>query len=631
MTDEQREADLERARNQNSFADLARTVEHSGGQGLLPRLVIDPVRAVVGSTAPGKAVFNSTDFAAKNLDLNEMIDLVEQTNPEDLETSGNALLDARRAIADAAKTLDSDMKAVPWVGEAGEAFRKWGESLVKGSNELSEFAGKAGDQLVAAAMGLASVRKAMPARDPRNLKRPENFTDAEKAAKKDDYDAAVKVEKDRQEAINQMNRLASYYAVSSQQLAALQEKPPTFGDVPNAGVPPTAGGAGAAAGAAVSGAPRGGSAAEYHAPAEAQGRSDVSESIGTLAPSAVGRPAVTLPDDAVGTNIDSVGTLPPTTTTPATGHTPPVTGTPPAGQPGTFEPYVPSVTGRATGRTPSGTNGLRTPATAQGRTQPGQVNPVTGRATGPGAAQQMGRATGPGAAQPMGRATGPGTAQQMGRTAGPGAAQQMGRATPTGQAPARGTGSGSKPFPMGQAGVSGGTPRTSGTPGARASAGPATGAGRANGVVGGRPTTTGGAAANGGPRIPRGTVIGTGPTATPRPSTGVGQHGVIGAPPAGARPGAGAVGASRGGVTGAAKPGTGSPVTGSPVGRNSAVQAERNGMTRGGAGLARRSDDNGKPDDDRDTQGTPRADHVAEDPETRVPDKPRRDVPPVTN
>lgn len=615
MTDEQREADLERARNQNSFADLARTVEHSGGNGLFPRLVIDPVRAVVGSTAPGKAVFSSTDFAAKNLDLNEMIDLVEQTDPEDLESSGNALLDARKAIADAAKTLDTDMKAVPWVGEAGEAFRKWGESLVKGSNELSEFAGKAGDQLVAAAMGLASVRKAMPARDPKNLKRPENFTDAEKAAKKDDYDAAVKVEKDRQEAINQMNRLASYYAVSSQQLAALQEKPPTFGDVPNAGVPPTSEGTGAAPGGAAASAPRGVNAAEYHAPAESQGRSGVSDSSGTPAPSTSGRTTVTLPDDHVGTNIDSVGTLPPTTTTPTTGHTPPVTGTPPtASQPTTFGPYVPSVPGRSTGRTPSGTSGLRAPVTAQGRSQPGPVNPATGRTTGPGAAQQMGRATGPG------------TAQQTGRTTGPGAAQQMGRATPTGQAPARGVGSGSKPFPMGQAGVSGGTPRTSGTPGARANAGPATGAGRANGVVGGRPTPTGGAAANGGPRIPRGTVIGTGPTATPRPSTGAGQRGVIGAPPTGARPGAGAAGASRGGATGAAK-----PVTGSPVGRNSAVQAERNGMTRGGAGLARRTGDNGKSDDERDTQGTPRPDHVVEDPETHLPDKPRRDVPPVVN
>jgi hypothetical protein len=54
-------------------------------------------------------------------------------------------------------------------------------------------------------------------------------------------------------------------------------------------------------------------------------------------------------------------------------------------------------------------------------------------------------------------------------------------------------------------------------------------------------------------------------------------------------------------------------------------------MTRGGAGLACRTADNGKPDDERDTQGTPRPDHVVEDPETHLPDRPRRDVPPVVN
>jgi hypothetical protein len=54
-------------------------------------------------------------------------------------------------------------------------------------------------------------------------------------------------------------------------------------------------------------------------------------------------------------------------------------------------------------------------------------------------------------------------------------------------------------------------------------------------------------------------------------------------------------------------------------------------MTRGGAGLARRSGDKDKSDDERDTQGTPRPDYVVEDTETHLPDKPRRDVPPVVN
>jgi hypothetical protein len=592
MTDEQHKDDLERARNQNSFADVARTVEHSGGNGFFTRMVTDPLRVVVGSTAPGKAVFASTDFAARNLDLNEMIDLVEQADPEDLESSGNALLDARTAIKTAADTLRDDVKGVTWVGEGGKAFRAWSESLVTGSTDLSEFAGKAGDQLVAASMGLSSVRKAMPARDSKNLKRPENFTDAEKTAKKDDYDAAVQVEKDRQEAINQMNRLASYYAVSSQQLAALQEKPPTFGTVPNVPVPAAAHGGGSA-GPSESAAASGSSAAtsRYDAPAEAAGRAGAQGTSDTTVPGIPGNGTVTYPNDSVGTNIDSVGTLPPTTS--ATGPISPVTGTPPAagGQSGSFDSYGPSIAGRSQGRPTGGTLGPRTPGPAQGRTQSGLTNPAPGR------------------------------------TSGPGGTNSVGRPTVTGQPLAKGGTAGSKPFPMGHSGVSGGTPRPGGMTGARANGGPATGAGRANGVVGGRPAATGGTGAKNGPRISRGTVVDAGPASSPRPSTGgPGQRGVFGVPQAGVRPGAGAGGASRGGAVGGAK-----PVTGSPTGRNSAVQAERNGMTQGGAGLTRRPGGKGKPGDDSEPQGSQRPDYVVEDEETHLPNKPRRDVPPLVN
>ncbi|MEV5310153.1 hypothetical protein [Streptomyces sp. NPDC052610] len=591
MTDEQHKQDVERASNQNNFADIARNVEHSKGDGFLTGFVNDSLRAVVGSTAPGKAVFGSTDFGAKDLDLNEMVDLVEQTNPEDLESSGKALWDARDAIKAAADELRGRIDKITWEGQGGSAFDDYGAALVKSADGVSEFAGKAGDQLSAAAVGLASVRAAMPKRDPRNLKRPDKFTEAEKTEKKDDYDAAVKVEKDRQEAINQMNRLASYYAVSSQQLSALQEKPPTFGSLPGMGVPQperTYSGSGAA-GAAAGGAR--GDAATYHAPTESQGRSGVDGVTDTQVPRTSDRGTVTYPDDAVGTTIDSVGTLPPTTTTQPTGNMPPVTGTPPTtgGQPGTFDNYAPTVPGRANGKTTGGTSGPRTPITAQGRTQPGLTNPANGRTTGPGA-------------------------------------NQMGRPTATGQPVAKGTGPGSKPFPMGQSGVHGGTPRPGGTAAPRANTGPATGAGRANGVVGGRPATTGGASAKGGPKVPRGTVIGAGPTAGARPSTGgAGQRGVFGAPQAGVRPGAGAGGASRGGATGGTK-----PVTANPAGRNSAVQAERNGMTRGGAGLVRRPG-KGKPGEENETQGSQRPDYVVEDEETHLPNKPRRDVPPVVN
>jgi uncharacterized protein YukE len=590
MSDEQHKQDLERASNQNNFADVARNVEHSKGNGFLPGFMSDPLRAMVGSTAPGKAVFGSTDFGAKDLDLNAMIDLVEQTAPEDLESSGKALWDARDAIQSAADELRGRIERVKWKGQAGTDFQKYGRSLVQSTDGLSEFAGKAGDQISAAAVGLASVRAAMPKRDPRNLKRPESYSEAEKTEKKDEYEAAVKVEKDRQEAINQMNRLASYYAVSSQQLSVLQEHPPTFRSLPTMGMPPQTVGSGSAAAGEGAGTGAKAAATTYHAPTESQGRSTMHGVTDTRAPEALPRGRTSYPDDAVGTSIDSVDTLPPTTT-PATGNMPPVTGTPPTtgGQPSTFDNYAPIVQGRANGKTTGGVSGPRTPVTARGRTQPGPITPANGRT-------------------------------------GPGATNQMGRPTATGQPIAKGTGSGSRSFPMGQSGVHGGTPRPGGTAAPRTNTGPATGAGRANGVVGGRPAATGGAAAKGGQQTPRGTVIGAGPHAGARPSTGSpGQRGVFGAPQAGVRPGAGAGGVSRGGATAGNR-----PVTGNPAGRNSAVQAERNGMTHGGAGLVRRPG-KGKPGDERDAQGSQRPDHVVEDEQTHLPDTPRRDVPPVVN
>lgn len=593
MSDDQHTADLERASNQNNFADVARNVEHSGGSGFFTGFVTDSLRAVVGSTAPGKAVFGSTDFGSRDLDLNEMIDLIERTNSEDLESSGKALWDARDAIRAAADELRGRIEHVKWKGQAGTEFREYGRSLVKSTDGLHEFAGKAGDQISAAAVGLASVRTAMPARDPRNLKRPGNFTDAEKATKKEDYDAAVKVEKDRQEAINQMNRLASYYAVSSQQLAALQERLPAFPSLPNVGMPPDRQNAGSQEPGGSAGAARANTTTAYHAPIESQDRPSGEVVTDGSAPQNVGTASVTNPDDAVGTTIDSVGTLPPNTTTSATGHMPPSTGGPPTanGQPGTFDNYRPSPLGKASGRAAGGTNGLRTPASAQGRVQPGPKQPAAGG------------------------------------TMGPGATNQMGRPASTGQPTARGTGSAPKPFPMGHPGVSGGTPRPGGTTEPRPNAGPVTGAGRTNGVVGGRPAITGVPAAKGESRFPRGTVVGAGPASSPRPSTdGSGQRGVFGAPQAGLRPGAGAGGVSRGGSIGGNK-----PVTGSPTGRNSAVQAERNGVTRGGTGLVRRPGGRDKPGDERDAQGSRRPDHVVEDAERPLPNSLRRDVPPTVN
>ncbi|MET8769549.1 hypothetical protein [Streptomyces sp. NPDC004658] len=580
MTDKQHKDDLDRVSQQNSVTDIVRGIEDGPLGGFLNGMV----RSVVETTPFGRAVAARTDFDKRDLDLNQMIDLVEQTDPEDLESSGKALWDARDAIKKAADDLKASIDKVHWVGVSGDQFRAWGDNLVTNTHHLSEFAGAAGDQITAAAVGLAAVRGGMPARDTRaNPKRPEKFTEAEKAANKTEYEQAVQVEKHRQEAINQMNRLASYYAVSEEVLAALpaKDKTPNFSSVPDVGVPrpsrrfsegsPTPGtGSHAATGSAP--------AVGHHSPvvgADNVVHHVTADTTQPHVPTTHNNHTVPPPvEPPVGTNIDSTGTLPPPTTTHTTGPTPPVTGTPPVGG-GQSDPlggagYRVPLPNPASGRSLSGSAGYRTPPSAQGRAgAAGLTNP-----------------------------------QGPGRTAAQGPMNQMGRATSTGQSAGRGTAS-----PMGRA-VTGGTPRPGGTAAPRANTTPATGAGRSNGVVGGRPTAAGGPA-KGGARIPRGTVIGAEGQANSQSTAGrLGQRGVFGAPESAARPGAKPTGSRTG--TGGAE-----AVTGKPAARNSAGGAERSGMTRGGAGLVRGAGRKGKPED--------------ADEETQLHDKPRRDVPPVAN
>ncbi|PZH15253.1 hypothetical protein C1I97_08675 [Streptomyces sp. NTH33] len=579
MTDNKHTSDLDRVSQQNSFTDFARGVEERpGGGGLFGDLFFNPMRSVVEATPYGKAMHGRTSF--ETYDLNRMLDLVEQTNPEDLESSGKALWDARDAIKVAATELSGHIENVHWVGESGEAFRTWGRSLVISTHALSDFAGGAGDQITAAAMGLASVRRAMPPRDQRtDRKAPKDFSMAEQVGSNDAYTAAVQVEKHRQEAINQMNRLSSYYSVSTEQLKDWQSKAPEFKDMPDVGVPPPA---------PVASHPSGRSAPSvttatgphavpgHHAPGAPVDHAVGHSPVDTTAPMPHVPGSASHPDVSVGTNtgtdIDSVGTLPPASTTPATGHTSPVTGTPGGGPINTFGPsYGTPVPNGMPGKGVSGAGSARTPASARGQ---GPMN-------------------------------------------------QMGRAASTGQSTAKGPTSGGKPPRMG-GGVMGGTPQAGGPAAPRAGAGPTTGAGRANGVVGGRPTSAAGTPAKGGARIPRGTVVGAEGAASSRTvASRPGQRGVFGVPEPARRPTAGMSG-SRGGTAAEA-------VTGRPTARNSAVRTERNGMTRGGAGLVRGPGDQGKPEGRRSTERSQRPDYLVEDEETHLPTTPRRDVPPVVN
>lgn len=179
-------------------------------------------------------------------DLNDMIDIVENTNPSDLESAGEALWKAQKAISDAATELRGHLTAAEddWKGEAGKAFQIWGKGLAGHADALADYAKAAGVQITSAGTGLASVRSAMPPRDSRLVRK--SVADIPVVARvetNDEYTAATKVEGHRQEAINQMNRLSSFYVVSEESLKGLE--PPTFEAMPNVGVPKPSGERGA--------------------------------------------------------------------------------------------------------------------------------------------------------------------------------------------------------------------------------------------------------------------------------------------------------------------------------------------------------------------------------------------------
>ncbi|WP_128818746.1 hypothetical protein [Streptomyces sp. S063] len=484
--------------------------------------------------------------------LNSMIDLVENTKPEDLENAGKSLWDARDAIKKAAQELEDNMKGVDWHGESGTAFRAFGKGLVAHARKLGDFADVAGTQITVAGTGLASVRSAMPPRDTRQVRKsPDDIELPGRVADNPEYQAALKVEKDRQEAINQINRLASYYSVSGERLEG--QEPPRFDKPLDIDMPPPGEGWRP---------PASGTSGER---SESFGNSPVLDATGRLSSGSSGAAAATnrspaevlgsapLPDRAVGTEINTVA--PPQATAPITATPPQPSPTPTTGPPGTPPTLMP----------------------------PTLTNPVQGGTK---------RSTGP---------TG------MGRTVSQ-AGQGLGKAQSTGMGPvAKGQGGPSigRPGPMGGGGTFNGRP-----PAGPQSQVPT--AGR-SGVTGGRPPVgPGGTSTGAGPRAGgRNGIVGGTPQQTPAQGRaaagGTGQRGVIGGRGAAAAP-------SRSG--GRATPASGANgVVGAPR-KAAGTGSNTKGFTAGGAGLVRGPAgrrNNGREDE---AHGSTRPDYLTEDEET---------------
>ncbi|MEU2058120.1 WXG100 family type VII secretion target [Streptomyces bungoensis] len=517
--------------------------------------------------------------------LNDMIDLVEHANPEHLELTSKALFDAGKDIRKAATELEQHLK-VDWEGQGADSFHGWTQQLLQYTHHLAGYADQAGTHLSVAATGLASARISMPPRDTRpaaEQKKPTELPKAKQVDDNPDYVAAVKVEKNRQEAINQMNRLASYYKVAATDLGK-QKEPEPLKPITDVGVPKPQGarddglaGYGPGAPSAPTAAVGGGSGAGHHSTAEPIGTSTG----GHVGPVKEVHQPVTGHGHDVGTEINTVGTLPPT---PAPHDTPAPTlpttgggsGNMPPLPPGPVTPPVGPTVGRSTGYGPA----ARLPLSPQGRTGPSGTS--SGRLP-----QGAGRVPQEPEGQ-TGRTTAGGRVQQgpLGQ-----AARAVGRATPTGQPGMTGaTQSGRSPLGRG---VTGGTPRPLNTSNGRTEAIDPNSPVR-NGVVGGKPVA--GRSTSGGPnpRMPRGTVVGAETPVSSSPVKGaVGRRGVVGAPAAEAERGdahevlrsaanpEGVIGAPRA----AASPSKNSAGRGGDSGNGRGVVGDRRGL-ESGSGLA---------------------------------------------
>lgn len=537
-------------------------------------------------------IFSRTSFEERG--LNDMLDLLDGANPPDLVAAGENLERAKTSLNEAAQDLSDFVKSVQWHGAAATEFQRYGGDLARYAWDLGSFANVVGTQMKVAGGGLTSVRSAKPPRDNRADRRaPKDFPVSEQRDDNPEYKRAVQVEENRQEAINQMNRLASFYAVSEESLAGAKE--PELPKMLAADVPlPRDEQRGVGSGSTESGRTSLGEAGGQTSAQRAGGTGGG----GTEESSRLGTSGLVTPTSSTSMKIDSVATLPPTTTNPGPSQPSPVNSGPPAGN-GHVPPLGPTF-----GPTMPGGGPRQGPTAAPRGGGPGPTS-----RTGNGGGRQgppMGRPTS------MGGGSGTNSGTQSSRS-------PVGRPTGMGPGAGRSGGTGATRSPMVGRPTSGGQPMA-GRSGSGKSSAPRTG-GRSNGIVGGTPQRTSGSGTGAsGSRIPRGNVIGGAGSTTPgRPSSAArpSQSGVVGGPAQGAqRP------------TGRGMPTANNGVVGVPRSGGTPPGAGADGFTTGGSGLSGDRHGQQAHDEQPERPGQPRPEPRTEDAETRAGRR-RGAVPPV--
>ncbi|MBT2466474.1 hypothetical protein J7E97_01000 [Streptomyces sp. ISL-66] len=281
----------------------------------------------------------------------QLLAMLASANADTLKTRGAQLTDAAAVIKEIGESL-KEHRVTGWEGESSQAFQEWVSQTGNATLRLSEYSAAGGKQMTQASQVVIEVKANMPSYDAgaaANLKAAREFHN-DPDSQQVGQEATSKLNGDHQQAVQQMTKLAQGYEASATGMESAEI--PTFPKLPPTFVPPKlddggqavtrpggdSTGTGGTRGtyAPVAGAPSGSS----YAPDSTSGPQPGPVGISTGTTSPTPGPISVLPDRNVGTDLNTVGTLPDRTLPPTTGV------------PGGVNPSGPG--GAVTGVTPGG-------------------------------------------------------------------------------------------------------------------------------------------------------------------------------------------------------------------------------------------------------------------------------------
>ncbi|AEN10306.1 MULTISPECIES: hypothetical protein [unclassified Streptomyces] len=245
-----------------------------------------------------------------------MLAWLDRANSGAVKGASDRLLSAATEIKKVATELKDRPQRVSWEGEGAKAFRTWSADLANATLRLGDFSSGVSEWLAEASNAIATAQASVPRThagaqanlDAARIAR--NDPDASTVAREAAETLIATQEANRQEAADQMRRLAQAYAFSAKKMDALER--PVFPPPPGAIVPDEADrrGAGGAEARGTGGLPVG-SGASYAAGTEGRTVHAAGDVAGTKA-SHVSLPVVPVSSRStpVAMEIDGVAILP---------------------------------------------------------------------------------------------------------------------------------------------------------------------------------------------------------------------------------------------------------------------------------------------------------------------------------